>query len=134
MRWLAAIAMCLNGLGKDEKPCSTVRLSAGDLEALHQARKILDENITLPPTIGKPAKLIYLNEYKLKTGFKTLFGTPVHAYVIDKRLETARFLLEEKKLRITEVALAAGYNDLSCFAEQFREQYGARLSEYGNNL
>ena len=111
-----------------------VRLSSYDIEALRQARGILDENITSPPTIGKLAKLICLNEYKLKKGFKELFGMPVHAYIIDKRLEMARLFMEDKKLRVTEAALLVGYNDLSYFAEKFRKKYGINPSEYSKNL
>lgn len=118
----------------DREGSSPVRLSSYDIEALRQARGILDENITSPPTIGKLAKLICLNEYKLKKGFKELFGMPVHAYIIVKRLEMARLFMEDKKLRVTEAALLVGYNDLSYFAEKFRKKYGVNPSEYSKNL
>ncbi|TWH46123.1 helix-turn-helix transcriptional regulator [Sporomusa sp. KB1] len=132
---LELIAVYLDeSIFKSEEPYSSVRLSSCDREALHQARRILDEDITCPPTLGKLAKLICLNEYKLKTGFKELFGMPVHAYIIDKRLEQARLLIEDKKLRVTEVALLVGYNDLSYFAEKFRKKYGFNPSEYSKNL
>lgn len=109
---------------------SIARFSAYDREALHTARRILDENITAPPGIGKLARQVCLNEYKLKTGFKELFGMSVHAYVIDKRLELARVLLEEQKLGVTEAVLLVGYSDASHFAEKFRKKYGANPSEY----
>ncbi|MDF2565931.1 MAG: rhaR 8 [Massilibacillus sp.] len=109
------------------------KVSAYDREALYKARNILDENLAAPPTLGKLAKLICLNEYKLKTGFKELFGLPVHAYIIDKRLELARLLIEDQKLRVTEAALLVGYNDLSYFAEKFRGKYGVNPSQYSKN-
>ncbi|ACV63462.1 transcriptional regulator, AraC family [Desulfofarcimen acetoxidans DSM 771] len=113
---------------------SSVKLSSSDMEALHKARRVLDENIISPPTIGELARLVCLNEYKLKNGFKGLFGMPVHAYVIDKRLEMARFLLEYKKLGVTEAVLHVGYNDASHFAEKFRKKYGFNPSEYTKSL
>lgn len=119
---------------EDGARASAGKVSAYDREALYKARKILDENLVAPPTLGKLAKLICLNEYKLKTGFKELFGLPVHAYIIDKRLEFARLLMEEKKLRVTEAALLVGYNDLSYFAEKFRAKYGVNPSQYSKNL
>ncbi|AOY74502.1 helix-turn-helix transcriptional regulator [Clostridium formicaceticum] len=109
-------------------------LSSSDIKSLYQARRILDESITAPPTIGKLARLVYLNEYKLKTGFKELFGMPVHAYVIDKRLERARFLMENKKLSVTDTALSVGYSDASHFAEKFRKKYGMNPSQYSKSL
>lgn len=110
------------------------KVSAYDREALYKARKILDENLAAPPTLGKLAKMICLNEYKLKIGFKELFGLPVHAYIIDKRLELARLLIEDQKLRVTEAALLVGYNDLSYFAEKFRGKYGVNPSQYSKKL
>lgn len=114
--------------------CFSAKLSSSDIKSLHKARRILDENIASPPTIGKLARLACLNEYKLKTGFKELFGMPVHAYIIDKRLETARFLMEDKKLNVTEAVLLVGYSDASHFAEKFRKKYGVNPSEYAKSL
>ena len=115
---------------ENEERNISAKFSVSDIASLHQAKEILDENIVSPPTLGMLARLVCLNEYKLKTGFKELFGMPVHAYVIDKRLEAARFLMEEKKLRVTETALLIGYNDASHFAEKFRKKYGVNPSEY----
>lgn len=74
--------------------------------------------------------MVCINEYKLKTGFKELFGIPVHSYVIDKRMELARFLIKEKKVSVTEAVVHVGYSDASHFAEKFRRKYGVNPSEY----
>ena len=108
----------------------STRLSFNDMEALRQAKSILDKNFTDPPTISKLARLICLNEYKLKIGFKELFGIPVHAYIIEKRLEMARVIMEEQRLSVTEAAFRVGYSDLSHFAEKFRRKFGINPSEY----
>jgi AraC-like DNA-binding protein len=112
---------------------SAVRLYKADQQALYQAKRILDQNIATPPTLTRLARLVCLNEYKLKTGFKELYGMPVHAYVIDQRLETARILMEEQKLGVTEAVLAVGYSDASHFAAKFRKKYGVNPSEYSKN-
>jgi len=132
---LELVAVYLNEVAFERREgCSSARLYSCDVEALRQAKEILDKNITCPPTIGKLAKSVCLNEYKLKTGFKELFGMPVHAYIINKRMEMARFFIEEKKLRVTEAALLVGYNDLSFFAEKFRKKYGIKPSEFSKSL
>lgn len=132
---LELIAVYMNELILQEgSGCSPAELSPADTESLRQARRILDENIASPPTIGKLARLVYLNEYKLKTGFKKMFGMPVHAYIIDKRLEMARFLMEEQRLKVTEAVLLVGYSDASHFAEKFRKKYGVNPSRYIKNM
>ncbi len=113
---------------------SRTKLSSSDVKSLHEARRLIDKNLASPPTIGKLAKLVCLNEFKLKTGFKELFGMPVHAYIIDKRLELVRLLMEDKKLKVSEAVLIAGYNDASHFAEKFRKKYGINPSACAKRL
>lgn len=115
-----------------EKKCFSTKISLSDLESLHEAKKILDNSLVAPPTIRELAKMVYINEYKLKKGFKELFGIPVHSYVIDKRMELARMLMEEKNVSVTDAVLHVGYSDASHFAEKFRKKYGVNPSEYIN--
>ncbi len=115
---------------ENTKTSHSLKHSKEDIDSLYKAKKILDEDVVFPPTLNKLAKLVCLNEYKLKNGFKELFGMPVHAYVIDKRLEIARQLMASKRLRVTEVALLVGYSDSSHFASKFRKKYGMNPSEY----
>ena len=75
------------------------------------------------------SKRVCLNEFKLKKGFKELFGVPVYTYVLDKRLELARDLLE-KKLYVSDVANLVGYGNMSHFAAAFRKKYGVNPSDY----
>ncbi|WP_235839169.1 helix-turn-helix transcriptional regulator [Clostridium sp. Marseille-P2415] len=107
-----------------------LKLSPADMEALYHARRILDENIVLAPTIGQLSRLTCLNEYKLKAGFRKVFGMPVHSYIIDKRLELARFLMAEQRLGVTETALLVGYSNTNYFTEKFKSKYGIKPSEY----
>ena len=109
---------------------SSIRLSKDDVERLHRAKDILNADIVSPPNLSSLAKLVCLNEFKLKKGFKELFGMPVHSYVIDKRLEMAKTLIESQKHRVIEIALIVGYSDASYFAEKFRKKYGINPSEY----
>ena len=108
--------------------------SAQDMDAqvvdrLKRAKEILDADIANAPTLAYLARMVSLNEYKLKTGFKKLFGMPVHAYVIDRRLEEARYLLETKRLRVTQAAQLVGYSELGQFAGKFRRKFGVSPSE-----
>lgn len=105
-------------------------LSSADMEALQHARKILDSNIVSPPTIGQLSRLVCLNEFKLKAGFRELFGRPVHAYIIDKRLGLARLLMEERGLNVAEASLLVGYSNTNYFTKKFRTKYGINPSEY----
>jgi AraC-like DNA-binding protein len=105
-------------------------LSRQDVKSIYQAKQNLDQNFVSPPTLAVLSKLICLNEFKLKNGFKQVFGQTVHAYIVNKRLELARQLFEEKKLNVGEAASHIGYSNASYFALAFRKKFGVSPSEY----
>jgi AraC-like DNA-binding protein len=116
------------------KPKSGIpSLSRSDMENLKKAKEIVDNHIANPVTLEKLSRMAYLNEYKLKTGFKALFGKPVYAYVLDKRMEQARLLLEKQTFHVHEVAEMAGYSDSSSFSKAFFKHYGYRPVECISN-
>jgi len=112
------------------EPLSIINLSRTDIASLQRAKEILDANLLSPPGLGALARQVCLNEYKLKKGFKQLFGLPVHAYVIDQRLLMASHMLEEGTVNITEAAYAVGFSKTGHFSEQFKRKYGVNPSEY----
>lgn len=125
---LTAILLQENAL---ERPVSVSSgISKTDIQALMLAKEILDRNLQSTPSIAELARQICLNEFKLKKGFKQLYGISVHAYVIERRLETAYRLLESGSLNVTAAAELAGFNKPSYFAEKFRGKYGANPSRY----
>ncbi len=108
-------------------------ISRSDIETLYKAKDILDNSITSPPTLKVLSKKICLNEFKLKTGFKKLFGKPVYSYVLDKRMELACFFLETKGMKVSEVANLIGYSNGNNFSRAFKKIYGFNPSEYLSN-
>lgn len=128
---LELIAVYLNESILDKDPSLLQSdLSRTDIASLQRAKEILDSNLISPPGLEGLSRQVCLNEFKLKKGFKLLFGMPVHAYVIDRRLEAAFHLLEDGKLKITEAAYAAGFGKSGHFSEQFKRKYGINPSEY----
>ncbi|SDG11063.1 AraC-type DNA-binding protein [Fontibacillus panacisegetis] len=105
-------------------------LSRTDIESLLKAKEILDHDLVGAPGIQELSKKVCLNEFKLKKGFKQLFGLPIHAYVIDCRLEVAYKLLESGSSTVTMAAAMAGFSNPSYFAEKFRQKYGAIPSRF----
>ncbi|WP_437744981.1 AraC family transcriptional regulator [Sorangium sp. So ce1504] len=86
---------------------------------IEPARRLLVEHMNAPPSLRQLARHVGLNEVKLKTGFRTLFGTSVFAYLRTERLERARRLLAQRHLSITEVAAQVGYaNPSKCFVSR----------------
>ena len=81
-------------------------------------------------SIGEIALAVHLNPQYFMRLFKKETGKSVLEYITDCRLSSARQMLEETNLPITEVALAAGYDNFSYFSKLFRRNEGMSPSEY----
>ncbi|MGD1918600.1 MAG: helix-turn-helix transcriptional regulator [Pleurocapsa sp.] len=77
-----------------------------------------------PPSLLALAKLVGLNDYKLKLGFRHCYETTVFVYLRSQRLEKARQLLLETNLSVSEIARIVGFSSLSRFGAAFKRQFG----------
>ena len=100
-----------------------------DRERILFARDYLLKNIDAPPTLSELSKIAGINEYKLKKGFKEIFGQTVFAYLADVRLEVAKNDLLEKQKSVTEIAFALGYSSLQHFSTAFKNKFGMAPSD-----
>jgi len=110
-----------------------IYLSVQDIEALNRAKIILIENIINPPSIKDLAHKSAMNDYKLKKGFKQLFGNTVYGFLQEYRLNKAKALLEKGDINIGEVASIVGYKRLSHFSMVFKKYFGMNPSEIKMN-
>ncbi len=105
---------------------SSPTLTSSDVSKLLEAKRILDEQFINPPLITTLAKMVMLNEYKLKVGFKAHYNQTIHQYVIRKKMELALSMLKEGCHTIGEVGYEVGYRDISHFSNAFLKYYGYR--------
>lgn len=114
-------------VNKTERSCA---LKPDDIERIHFAKDILTENLEHPPSLLALARQVNLNDYKLKVGFRQVFGTTVFGYLHQYRMDRAHRLLAEQRLNVKEVAQAVGYTNQSQFAAAFRKQFGMNPKAY----
>jgi len=94
-----------------------------DLEQLHQARDILQRHYDRPLTVAYLCAAVGTNEFKLKEGFRAVFGTTPHRLLTDIRMRAARELLETGH-PVTRVAQRVGFQHASSFSAAFQRHYG----------
>jgi AraC family transcriptional activator of pyochelin receptor len=104
--------------------------SKTDIERLHAAKSQIQSQLEHPPSLIELAHSVGLNDFKLKKGFREIFGTTVFGYLREQRLNKAIELLEVKELNITDIALEIGYQKPSNFSFAFKKQFGMNPSEY----
>ncbi|PTL76789.1 AraC family transcriptional regulator [Vitiosangium sp. GDMCC 1.1324] len=80
----------------------------------------LDQNLSL----DRLARVAGVSTSHLKTQFKRSMGVPVHEYVIQRRVERAKALLQRGGLSVGEVALRAGFSHQSHLARCMRRVLG----------
>jgi AraC-like DNA-binding protein len=66
----------------------------------------------------------------MKSCFKSLFGTPIHAYMREYRLQTASALLRETDEPIAGIAAKVGYDSPARFSAVFKTAVGLPPSDY----
>lgn len=108
--------------------CSCVldeRIKPYDVGKLHKARVFLEAHVATPVSLKQVSQFSGLNEFKLKKGFKMLFGKSVLQYLTGLRMETAReLLLSNSETTVNEVAEKVGYQYAHHFIRAFRKEFG----------
>ncbi|WP_164928494.1 helix-turn-helix transcriptional regulator [Gloeobacter violaceus] len=111
-------------------PAARHRLHGDDIDRIHQARDILIANLEHPPTLIALAHQVGLNDYKLKLGFRQVFGTTAFGYLHAHRLEQARVMLAARQINVSTAARAVGYTNLSAFSLAFKRRFGVLPSTW----
>lgn len=81
-----------------------------DIDKLYDARTYVEDNVLTEFTLFNLSREIGLNDFKLKKGFKELFGTTVFGYLNELKMNYAKRLLLDEKKTISETSLILGYS------------------------
>ena len=85
----------------------------------------IEEHLDAGPTLAQMAAAVGLNPYHFARQFKAATGLPPHQYVIARRVERAKELLQAgTDVSLAEVALRAGFSDQSQFSHHFKRLVG----------
>ena len=77
------------------------------------------------------AAVARLSPYHFARQFKAATGLPPHQYVIARRVERARQLLQRRgDLSLAEVAARAGFSDQSQFSHHFKRLVGVTPGQF----
>jgi len=61
----------------------SLKLQRDDIDRIHYAKEILIQRLNNPPSLMELARLVGLNERKLKIGFREVFKTTAFSYLHD---------------------------------------------------
>lgn len=106
----------------ERKPSSVIK--ANDAEKIHYARHLLEQNLSNPYSLLELSRMVGLNDFKLKKGFKEIFGHTVFGYLHEVRMQEAKKLLLDQQKSICEVAEYCGYQYVQHFSTAFKKRFG----------
>jgi AraC family transcriptional regulator len=92
-----------------------------------QLRRVLgyiEDNLGRDISLADIAAVAQLSVSHCKALFRDAIGLPVHQYVIRRRVEYAKTLLQHRKMPISQIALEAGFAHQSHLARHMRRLLG----------
>lgn len=81
-------------------------------------------------SLEKVASVVYLNPVYFSQLFKLKTSYGFKEYIIKLRMEQAKRMLLDPKLKLAEIAERVGYQDMRHFTQQFRKKFDMTPSQY----
>lgn len=92
--------------------------------------EIMQANFRSHLSLAEYAALCHRSLSSFKRDFHQAFGEPPGKWLLSRRLDYARALLEQPGLTITEVVFESGFEDVSHFCRAFKARFGAAPSAF----
>lgn len=117
---------------RNKKPKTS--LLERELKIIHDLANKVVKNVSKPYSLVLLSKESGLSQAKLQEGFKHLYARTVTEYIRHVRVETARDLMNNSDMNISEIVYSIGFSSRSYFSKIFKEKYNISPSEYKNRL
>jgi AraC-like DNA-binding protein len=101
-----------------------------DLARLREVRDRIDRDYVQPLDVEALARGVHLSAGHLSREFKRVYGESPYSYLMTRRIERAKALLDRGDLSVTEVCFAVGCSSLGTFSTRFSELVGMPPSVY----
>ncbi|MEX0313680.1 MAG: alpha/beta fold hydrolase [Allomuricauda sp.] len=121
-----------DGIAIENKKLET--LNPKDIFIVYEVKDHLTSNFHKQHTIKSLSRKFGINEYKLKSGFKSLFGKPLITFLTDFRLQKACEFLSHFDETVATVSEKVGYQHSNNFSIAFKRKYGITPSQFQAKL
>ena len=104
-----------------------------DLETLaylRRARDLMDREYASPLTVAEIARAAYMSPAHFSRQFRIAYGETPYSYLMTRRIERAKALLQRAELSVTDVCMTVGCTSLGSFSARFTELVGETPTSY----
>lgn len=116
------------------EPSKLEEISEDSERALEQLKAYLEEHFNEKISQDQMAEQVYYNLNYISKLFKRKYGMSIGNYIMEYRIETAKELLRQDKLSVTEIALQVGYGNFAYFSRLFKKKTGYAPVEYRKQM
>ena len=135
---LDALSKSLSSAGKEEA-CEITKmfidqLLGNDEENVHymisNAKHYIDEHLAEDISVSSIAENLYITPNYFSRLFKRITGEGCNEYIVRKRIEKAKSLLETTSIKTGKIAMMVGYRDTNYFSLAFKKHTGKSPTKY----
>ncbi|SDQ62300.1 MULTISPECIES: helix-turn-helix domain-containing protein [Flagellimonas] len=102
-----------------------VTLTPEDIQIIRDVHDMIINNLEKDlPRLNDLARQMGTNEYKLKYGFKQIYGTTIFRFLTRERLRMAKTLIKHSTLTIKQIIQMTGFKSKTHFSRAFKDKYG----------
>ena len=101
-----------------------------DRRQVDKVDRYIDQNISGHITVEDLADLLHCSKFYFLREFKKLMGITPYQYLLDKRLDQAKLLLNTTLGNIAAVGLELGFNDQAHFTRVFKKRFGITPGQF----
>lgn len=102
-----------------------------DLEAID---RYIEQHLMQKISVAQLAGSVFLGESQFHSLFKDQLGITPHQYVLSKRIDMAKQLIEQRNLTLGQIAELTGFSGQSTFAHAFSRLQGISPSQYKKRI
>lgn len=93
-------------------------------EIVEKAKQFIMEHLSEDLSLPKIASMLFISPNYLSRLFKKATGEGFNEYIVRKRIEKAKLLLETTNLKTNQIALLVGYRDTNYFSLAIKKSTG----------
>ncbi|UCG77531.1 MAG: DNA-binding response regulator [Nitrospirota bacterium] len=117
-------------MSRTERSKKLMDVSANVLNKLYLSKNFIDSNIEKKLELNDVLKIACMSKPTFNKYFKLAFDSSFKDYCLRKKVEKAKYLLQEGSLSISEIAYQLGFTDLSHFTKIFKKITGISPSAF----
>jgi len=115
-------------------PLLASRRRKREKSAIYSIRNYIEENYMSKLSLAELSSKFYVSEEHISRAFKEEFDINLFDYILRLRIERAKALIVENKMKVSEVVELLGFVDASHFTKTFKKLTGITPSEYRDRM